>query len=141
MNRDRLSYDQEGSSTVEAVVLIPVLMIFVLLSVAFGRFEMTSVQVVGAARAAAESAAIMPSAPEAAVAARAEAMPALSGANRPCHSVLVTTNTSHFVPDGDVSVTVSCVVGLSDLGAPGVPGSTTVVETQTAPIDPYRQVS
>lgn len=46
----------------EAVALTSVVMIFVLLTVAFGRYEATRAQVIGAARAAAEAAAVVPSA-------------------------------------------------------------------------------
>ena len=41
---------EAGSATVEAVVLVPVLVIFVLLSVAFGRYQTTREEVIGAAR-------------------------------------------------------------------------------------------
>jgi len=135
------SRDETGSSTVEAVVLVPVLMVFVLLSIAFGRYEMTSAEVVGAAQSAAESAAIMPSGTQAVVAANQEAMLALSGSKYSCSTTRVTTDVAHFVPSGNVTVIVSCELRLSDLGAPGVPGSTTVVAVQIAPIDPFRAVS
>ena len=41
---------EAGSATVEAVVLVPVLVIFVVLSVAFGRYQTTREEVIGAAR-------------------------------------------------------------------------------------------
>jgi len=97
--------------------------------------------VIGAARAGAEAAAIMPSAQAATTAASNAALPALSGVTSPCVRVVVQTDTTHFNPGGKVSVTVTCTVDLSDLGAPGLPGRSTVTVSQTAPIDPYRAVS
>ncbi len=43
-------------------------------------------------------------------------------------------------PGGYVTVTVACHVELSDIALPGMPGSTTVEASATAPIDPYRSV-
>ena len=68
-------------------------------------------------------------------------MPSLSGPNPSCVRIVVSTNTTDFVPGGEVTVTVSCTVELSDLGAPGLPGESTVSISQAAPIDPYRVVS
>lgn len=142
MTADREEVRHEtGSVAVEAVVLVPVLVLFVLLTVAFGRYETTREEVIGAARAAAEAAAIMPTAQSARTAANAAALPALAGPHPACLDVHVSTNTTHFEPGGEVSVTVSCTVGLSYLGAPGLPGESTVTISQVAPIDPYRVVS
>jgi Flp pilus assembly protein TadG len=132
---------ETGSATVEAVVLVPVLMLFVLLAIAFGRYQSAREEVIGAARAGAEAAAIMPSAQSAKTAANEAALPALSGMTSPCHRVVVATDTSDFMPGGEVTVTVSCTVELSDIGAPGLPGQSTVTISQAAPIDPYRAVS
>ena len=52
----------------------------------------------------------------------------------------VLTDVSHFYPGGYVTVTVVCQVPLADLAVPGLPGSTTVRASSTAPIDPYRSV-
>jgi Flp pilus assembly protein TadG len=118
-----------------------VLVVFILLTVAFGRYQTTREEVVGAARAAAEAASITPSAEMASSAATAAAVPSLSGPNPTCLRVVVSTDTTDFVPGGEVTVTVSCTVNLSDLGAPGLPGKSTVTVSQVAPIDPYRVVS
>jgi Flp pilus assembly protein TadG len=134
-------HHERGSATVEAVVLVPVVFLFVLLVVAFGRYQMTREEVIGAARAGAEAAAIMPSPQAASTAATDAAVPALSAPNVSCLRVTVRTDTRKFVPGGQVTVTVSCTVELSDLGAPGLPGESTVTFSQIAPIDPYRVVS
>ena len=57
-----------------------------------------------------------------------------------CAHVQVMTDVSHFFPGGFVTVTVVCQVDLSDLSVPGIPGSTIVRASSTAPIDPYRSV-
>ena len=135
------SGSEEGSVAVEAVLLTATVMIFVLLAVAFGRYEATRTQVIGAARAAAEAAAVMPSAYQASLAASAAATPELMGDGASCRHSHVTTDTRDFGPGGDVSVTVTCTVELSDLGVPGLPGVATVVIKQLVPIDFYRAVS
>jgi Flp pilus assembly protein TadG len=132
---------ESGSVTVEAVVLVPVLMVFVLLAVAFGRYETTREAVIGAARAGAEAAAVMPSAQSATTAAADATLPAISGSASSCSHIVISTDTKDFKPGGEITVTVSCTVELSDLGAPGLPGRSTVTISQTAPIDPYRVVS
>ena len=47
---------------------------------------------------------------------------------------------SHFYPGGYVTVTVACQVDLSGVSIPGIPSSTTVTASATAPIDPYRAI-
>jgi Flp pilus assembly protein TadG len=132
---------EEGSVSVEAVVLVPILMIFVLLALACGRYEMIRAQVIGAARAAAEAAAIAPSPSAAGAAAETAASPDFSGVGRSCTTVSVRTDTVDFKPGGEVAVNVTCSVDLTQIGAPGLPGSVVVSVSQTAPIDPYRVVS
>jgi hypothetical protein len=58
-----------------------------------------------------------------------------------CAHPLISTDVSHFYPGGYVTVSVACQVSLSDLSAPGIPGSTTIRASTTAPIDPYRSVT
>src|SRR5664279_4509140 len=48
-----------------------------------------------------------------------------------------------FAPAGtsaEVHVEVTCVVSLSDVGMPGLPGSRTLHEHATSPIDPFRSI-
>ncbi|MGO9341308.1 MAG: TadE/TadG family type IV pilus assembly protein [Acidimicrobiales bacterium] len=141
MRTPERSFSEQGSAAVEAVVLTSLLMIFVLLAVAFGRYEATRAQVAGAARAAADAAAVVSSADMASSAASSVATPELEGSGASCTRTTVSTDTREFVPGGYVSVTVTCTVGFSDLGVPGLPEETTVAVTQVAPIDPYRAVS
>jgi hypothetical protein len=40
---------------------------------------------------------------------------------------------------GDVTVSITCVVGMADLLAPGLPGSVTVEASFISPVDAYRE--
>lgn len=131
---------ESGSLSVELAVLAPVLVLFALLAVALGRYEMAREEVIGAARAAAEAASLVPSAAQAAPAATSAAAPGAHGLAHTCSDLLVETDTAAFAPGGTVRVTVTCRVRFSDLSVPGFPGSTTVRSVQLAPIDPYRSV-
>jgi Flp pilus assembly protein TadG len=122
------------------VVITPVLFVLALMLLACGRVTEARQQVVEAARAGAESAAVLPSPAAAQTGAAEAAVVGIFGRGQTCVHAQVVTDLSHFQPGGYVSVTVTCEVGLADLSIPGLPGSTTVRATSTAPIDPYRSV-
>lgn len=132
--------DDRGSLTVELVVLTPVLFLVVLVSVVFGRIAEARQQVVEAARAGAEMAAVLPTANTAQWVGSIDSVIDLLGRSHTCAHADITVDTSHFVPGGYVTAHVTCQVLLSDVGFPGLPGSTTVSAYATAPIDPYRSV-
>ena len=139
--RSRLpSVGERASATVELVMLAPVIALFVVAVVMLGRIEVARAQVVAAARAGAQAAAVQPSPAQAQWAAAAAAAVDVFGRETTCVHQDVATDTSAFYPGGSVRVRVSCTVPLADLGMPGVPGSTTITEWITAPIDPYRAV-
>jgi hypothetical protein len=133
-------HDDLGSLTVELVVLTPVVFLFALMILVFGRVADARQQVAEAARSGAQVASVQP---DAALAIQestsATAMGVLHRAHL-CAAEQVMTDTTRFVPGGLVRVTVVCQVRLSDLSVPGVPGTTTVQATSAAPIDPYRSV-
>jgi Flp pilus assembly protein TadG len=124
---------------VELVILAPIVIVFVLLSLALGRYELARDQVVGGARAAAQAAAVSISLDQARLAALAAALPALQSLHS-CQDPTVEVDSDTFVPGAIVRVVVSCRVDLSDLLIPGMSGVTTVSSVQTAVIDPYRMV-
>jgi Flp pilus assembly protein TadG len=126
---------------VELVVLTPVLFVLVLMLVVFGRVSEARQQVVEAARAGAEAAAVLPTRESAQSGGPAAAVVGIFGQSHTCAHAQIITDVSHFHPGGSVRVTVVCQVALSDLSVPGVPGTTTVEATATAPIDPYRSVA
>ena len=132
--------DDRGSLTVELVVLTPVLLVIALATLVFGRVSEARQQVVEAARAGAEAAAVLPTAGTAQWAGAINAVIDLIGRTHTCAHLVITTDTSDFVAGGLVTVHVSCTVLLSDLAFPGMPGSTVVRSSATAPLDPYRAV-
>ena len=129
-----------GSLTVELIVLTPVIVVFVLMALAFGRFELAREQVVSAARAGAEAASVVPSAGDAQSAAEDAVDPIVSDHSHTCAVLSVSTDTAHFIPGGFVRVVVTCQIDFTDLLVPGFPGHTDVQETVTAPIDPFRSL-
>ncbi len=132
--------DERGSITVELVVLTPVLLVLALAVVAFGRVAEARQQVVEAARAGAEAASVQQDPVSAAAESAIDGAIGTSGHDQACAGRQVLTDASHFYPGGYVTVTVVCQVPLADVSLPGMPGSTTVRASSTAPIDPYRQV-
>jgi Flp pilus assembly protein TadG len=132
--------DERGSLTIEIVAMTPVLFLLALTILVFGRVSEARQQVVEASRAGAEAASVLPSPGSAESGAAATAVVGVFDRNHTCVHMEINTDVSHFYPGGYVSVTVACQVDLSDLSVPGVPGSTTVRATSTAPIDPYRSV-
>ena len=129
-----------GSFTVELVVLTPVLVLFVVIIVALGRFELGQEEVAAGARAGAAAAAVAPSPAQAEAAAKTAATPALSAVHS-CTAPSVVVTAVPFAAGAEARVTVTCQVDATDLGIPGLPGRTTVIAAQSAPIDPYRAVS
>lgn len=126
--------------TVELVVLTPILCIMAMAALVFGRVSEARQQVVEASRAGAEAAAVLPTVGTAQWVGAINAVINLIGRTHTCAHVVITTDTGNFVAGGYVTVHVSCQVLLSDLAFPGVPGSTIVQASATAPLDPYRSV-
>ncbi len=139
MTRER-SRDERGSLTVELVVITPVLFAIALTVIVFGRVSEAHQQVIEASRAAAEAAAVEPTAASAQSGAADIAAVGGFSSSHTCVHAVVSTNVGHFYPGGYVSVTVTCQVSLSDLGLPGMPGTTTISSSSIAPIDPYRSI-
>jgi Flp pilus assembly protein TadG len=139
MTRMRRNNDS-GSLVVELVVLTPVVFLIALCVVVFGRVSEARQLVTESARAGAEAAAVMPNAQSAQSAAVDSAVVGTNGSAHTCAQTQIVTDVSHYYPGGYVRVTVTCAVALSDLSVPGVPGSTTISESSTAPVDPYRSV-
>ena len=128
-----------GFSSVEVVLLVPVLVLALLLVVGVGRVEQARLQVTGAARDAARAASLTRAAPAAQVQAQAAADVALGAESVTCLSgPVVSVDVSRFTPGGVVEVTVTCRARLGDLGFPGLPGTKTLSATAASPIEQYR---
>lgn len=132
-----------GSVTLELAVLAPVLLLFLAAVVAGGRLEIANQAVDGAARDASRQASISRDPSSARIGALEAARETLSAQGLHCARLDVLVDTAGFtVPVGRpswVRVTVRCLVRLSDVAVPGLPGSWTVRASFTSPLDTYRQ--
>lgn len=128
-------YDDRGLSTIEVVILAPVMIMFILVLVAFGQLVDGRGALDGAARDAARAGSIqkdhVTAMAEARKAAEADLTDTCSG------PVTVTQTSAGFEPDTIFSVEVSCEVrGLAMLGL-DIP--TTLTATFSSPLDPFRR--
>ncbi|MFJ6571592.1 TadE/TadG family type IV pilus assembly protein [Streptomyces sp. NPDC091292] len=134
--RRRFSRDGDrGISTIEVVILAPVMILFILVLVAFGQLVDGRGAIDGAARDAARAGSIQKdhatAMAEAKKAANADLEDVCSG------PVNVEQTSSGFAPDTLFTVEVSCEVrGLAMLGL-DIP--TTLSASFSSPLDPYRR--
>ncbi|MFJ8800746.1 TadE/TadG family type IV pilus assembly protein [Streptomyces sp. NPDC102487] len=129
--------DDRGLSTIEVVILAPVMILFILVLVAFGQLVDGRGALDGAARDAARAGSIQKdhgtAMAEARKAAEADLGDICSG------PVTVTQTSAGFEPDTLFSVEVSCEVrGLSMIGL-DVP--TTLKSSFSSPLDPFRRTA
>ncbi|GAA3907431.1 TadE/TadG family type IV pilus assembly protein [Streptomyces lacrimifluminis] len=129
------NHGDRGLSTIEVVILAPVMIMFILVLVAFGQLVDGRGALDGAARDAARAGSIqkdhVTAMAEAKKAAEADLTDVCSG------PVTVTQTSAGFEPDTIFSVEVSCEVrGLAMLGL-DIP--TTLTATFSSPLDPFRR--
>ncbi|MBO1756467.1 TadE family protein [Allobranchiibius sp. CTAmp26] len=133
----------EGSAAIEAAIGVPAFMLFVLLVIFGGRVALAHEAVQSAAADAARSASLARTPGQAQHDGTSRAAMSLSAQSVHCVSQEVSVDTSGFAaPVGTpatVTAKVRCTVDLSDVSVPGVPGSMTITETTTSPLDTYRQ--
>lgn len=141
-NRCRLRNDR-GSESVELAIQMGLWVLFIGVIIAGGRIATADHAVETAAADAARSASISRTAAEARTSAIASARTTLAKQGLPCRTTTVTLDTSGFrTPVGQpakVTATITCVVKLSDIAVPGLPGSYTATKTISSPIDTYRE--
>ncbi|MFF4506618.1 TadE/TadG family type IV pilus assembly protein [Streptomyces sp. NPDC001401] len=137
--RDRFSRlrDDRGLSTVEVVILAPVMILFILVLVAFGQLVDGRGAIDGAARDAARAGSIQKdhatALSEAKKAAEADLADVCSG------PVSVVQTSQGFKPDTIFTVEVTCRIrGLAMLGL-NVP--TTLSASFSSPLDPFRRTA
>lgn len=134
--------DERGSAAIEAAIGVPAFLLFIALIVGAGRIAIARQAVEAAAAEGARSASIERTRPAADRAADEAAAATLANQHLQCLSILIDVDTSGFaVPVGTaaaVSATVTCVVNLADVSVPGLPGSLTITETMSSPLDTYR---
>lgn len=134
---------ERGSASIEAAIAAPAFALFLGLIIFGGRTAITHQSVESAAAEAARSASIARSSADASDAARTAATTSLANQQINCHQVTVVLDDRGFAApvgqDSTVSVTVSCVLDLSDLSVPGVPGQRTIRATVTSAVDTWRE--
>lgn len=140
----RLRQDRErGSEALEAAVGVPAFLLFVGLIIFAGRLEIAHQAVDAAASDAARSASIARTQGAAENAGSAAGSSSLANQNVDCVTKTINVDTTGFAtPVGtpaQITAVISCVVNLSDLAVPGVPGKMTVRSTMSSPIDTYRE--
>ena len=129
---------ERGSAAVEAAVVAPALLMFILLVVLGGRVASAKLRVEEAARDAARAASVATSAGQGAADAQSTAEAALGNAGITCRSFSVQPSLGAFRPGDTISVTVQCTTPLSDLAPLPVPGSKTLSATYQVVIDIFR---
>jgi Flp pilus assembly protein TadG len=141
----RLWNDDRGSESVELAILLPVGILVLAMLVIGARIALAGDRISGVAGIAARDASLARSAAAAQQIATASATNALADRNLHCADVQVSVDTSGFssAPGAPAAVTVAvaCTVDLSDIGVAGLPGSRTLRDTATSPLDPARDLS
>jgi Flp pilus assembly protein TadG len=138
--------DDRGSESVELAILLPVGLLLVAMLVVGGRIALAGDRISGVAGIAARDASLARSAAGAQQIATDTVTTALTSRGLHCVDVVVSVDTSGFsAPPGtsaSVTVAVSCTVDLSDIGGvAGLPGSRTLQDSATSPLDPARDLS
>ena len=133
---------EEGSATIEAVILAPVVGLVVLLIVFGGRVAAAHQSVQTAASEAARAASLARAPGIAHEDAVTAARTSLTNQDLLCAGTDVVVDTSGLTaPVGTasaVSATVTCHVDLTDLGVPLLPGTRVVTATMTSAVDSHR---
>jgi len=137
--------DDRGSESVELAILLPVGILVLALLVVGARIALAGDRISGVAGIAARDASIARSATSAQTIATTSAKQALASDNVHCTNIQVTVDSSGFnAPPGtsaSITVNVWCTVDLSDIAVTGMPGSKTLHDVATSPLDPARDLS
>ncbi len=131
-----------GSAAIETAIGVPAFLLFVALIIGAGRVAIARQSVAAAATEGARSASIARTQSTADHDATMAVAATLANQQLQCVSTSVVVDTSGFArPVGTpatVSVTVTCIVNLSDVAIPGLPGALPITGTMTSPLDTYR---
>ncbi|MPV35957.1 TadE/TadG family type IV pilus assembly protein [Georgenia subflava] len=135
--------DDRGSAAIETVIGIPAFMLFVGLIIFAGRTAVAHQAVEQAAYDAARAASITRTTATADDAARQAASDTLANQGLHCATTNITVDTNALAVEvgsfGTVTVEVACLVDLSDLAVPGVPGTHLVSAEVASPVDAHRE--
>ncbi|GAA3570682.1 pilus assembly protein [Amycolatopsis ultiminotia] len=141
--RTSRSWGDEGSVSVEAAVLVPVVLFTGLLIVAGARVSSAQQAVDNAASAAARAASIARSPAAAQQSGTRVARERLQHEGMSSQDSRVEVDASQIALGraGHVRATVECRVALSDLALPLPEGTRTITGSFTSPADPYRGIT
>lgn len=130
------------SAALEAVVLLPLLILIVGAIMMVARLELARQSVDAAAAAGARAASLERSPARGESEGEQAARRALAEAGVECLSSRVVVDAGELTrpagASGHTRVEVACHVSLADVGVPGAPGAKTLVGEASSPIDPYR---
>lgn len=128
---------ERGSAATELVVMVPMAVLIVGFVILVGRLSTTNQDVTSASRDAARAASVRQYPGAANADGTAAATATLAGRNVSCQTLTVDVDTSQLQPGGQVTATVTCIVGLNDIVGLGIPGTRTITSTSTAVVDRY----
>lgn len=135
--------DDRGALSVELVILAPALVLIILLLIACGRIAIAGTASQTAAMVAAREASLSRTSAQAQPDATQAAETSMSQAGYNCISLTVKIDDSGLNAPlgtvGTVGATITCVVNLSDVAIPGLPGTKTITATATSPVDAFRE--
>jgi Flp pilus assembly protein TadG len=138
MNPARADDTQQGSASVELVLLTPVIVLLLFLVVLGGRFVQARADIDAAARDAARAGSIARNADSARADGEAAARARIDEGGVTCRTLNVALDVTAFRAGGSVTATVSCSVDLGDLAGLRLPSSRILSATFTEPVDAYR---
>jgi len=130
-----MRHREHGSASLEAVLLVPILIVELAVTVGLGRVVAGRNDADDAASEAARAASLTRSGPEAVAAASRAASERLAAPGSLCRDPAIRTDTSAFHPGGVVTVSIRCTVVLAGTS---LPPAATVTARSVQPLDPYR---
>jgi len=130
-----------GSVSIEAVMIIPAFLLFLALIAAVGRTAGAQADIHAAAVEGARITSLASTAAAGDKAAQKAIKAHLTKDKVTCQSLTISINSQVLDKPvgqaGTVTATITCVITLSDLAVPGLPGTITLTDTYAVPIDPY----
>lgn len=133
--------NDRGSAATEVAVMAPLVVLLLVITAITGRGVTARMDVDSVAGAAARAASLARSPTAARHDALATAQANLGDGRVTCTTLDVEVDTTRFAPGGQVTVTVTCVVRLTDLTAgAALPGNLTITAAATSGIDLWRGV-
>ncbi|TDB96928.1 TadE/TadG family type IV pilus assembly protein [Actinomadura sp. 7K534] len=140
-DRNSASTNDAGNAAVEVAILAPLFIAFLAGLLVVMRIQHGSAIVAQAAADAARHASIARTATQARAEATSSAMTTLRDRGLHCTPTVRLDLSGFQRPVGQpatVSARVTCVIQLTDVALPGMPGSRVVTKAHRSPIDPYR---